>query len=106
MPEPDLSGHVGGSSDVIMYGHGDLSGEPIPHPYTGPSEPSVTTPSEPYEPMPSSYESSLTPAPFTDPSQPMPDDLKELDDEDDWEEPEDRLDKADMHDEEDDDEED
>ena len=39
-------------------------------------------------------------------SEPMPVDLKELDDEDDWNEPEDRLDKADMHDEDEDDEED
>ena len=50
-----------------------------------------------------------SPAPLTDPSEPIPTDLKdldkELDDEDDWNEPEDRLDKADMHDAEDDDEE-
>jgi hypothetical protein len=46
----------------------------------------------------------LTPAPFTDPSEPIPDDLKELDDEDDWNEPEGRLDEAEMYDEDEDEE--
>ena len=39
-------------------------------------------------------------------SEPMPVDLKELDDEDDWNEPEGRLDEADSDDEDEDDEED
>ena len=109
MPAPDSSEHFREIDENDPFNMNvPLSDDPAE-----PSEPSGTIEpivepleivTEPYEPMPSSYESSLTPAPFTNPSEPMPDDLKELDDEDDWNEPEGRLDEADMYDEDEDEE--